>query len=136
MAQIIILYWLITGGQCEDPGYPVDGYTTFTSYDHGRTVVYTLEENSVATFHCNRAGYSPVPHDTIICQAVGDGQLAWSDRVPKCQGGYTSQKDVHTESKAISCIQTFLWKWLIHCLLLLPLCIGVLCLVPCFLSRS
>ena len=102
-----MLYWLITGGQCVDPGYPVDGYTTFTSYDHGRTVVYTLEENSVATFHCNRAGYSPVPHDTIICQAVGDGRLAWSDIVPKCQGWYTSQKDVYRESKVIPCIQTF-----------------------------
>ena len=97
-------------------------------------MVYTLEENSVATFHCNRAGYSPVPHDTIICQAVGDGQLAWSGTVPKCQGGYTSQSDVHTESKVVSCIQTFLW--LVHCLLLLPLRMGVLRLVPCFLCRS
>uniref|UniRef100_A0A0N5BUC2 Cubilin n=1 Tax=Strongyloides papillosus TaxID=174720 RepID=A0A0N5BUC2_STREA len=46
------------GPVCVDPGYPSDGYTTLSS----------VEEGAIATFHCNKKGYSPMPYDKIYCK--------------------------------------------------------------------
>ena len=77
---------VVSGGQCSDPGHPENGYTTFSSYNHGNDMVFTVEEGSIATFHCNREGYTPYPHDRIVCQLEDDGQLAWNGTVPECRG--------------------------------------------------
>ena len=86
------LNFVVTGGQCPDPGHPVDGYVTFSSYLHGNDLVYTVEEGSVATFHCNREGYEPTPHNTIECVVFDDGGPGWSDSVPVCRGWFLPMK--------------------------------------------
>ncbi|XP_045207056.2 uncharacterized protein LOC123559381 [Mercenaria mercenaria] len=72
------------GGQCVDPGYPVNGNTTLSSWYHGNERVFTAAIGTVATFSCNVPGYVPEPSATATCRKIGDSLAAWDSPVPTC----------------------------------------------------
>lgn len=80
------MYTLLSGGQCVDPGYPVNGYTTLSSWYHGTDKQFTVAIGTIANFSCNTPGFVPEPHAFTTCRTVGDTSTAWDAPIPTCTG--------------------------------------------------
>lgn len=66
----LIAFWVITTENCADPGFPLNGFTRGSNFQHGEKV----------TFVC-QPGFKLTGITSTTCN---DG--AWSDKVPVCRG--------------------------------------------------